>query len=103
MPSEEVICSGLAERIGHDDAIFNLKYNGEKKVKVLPLKDHSAAVKMLLDSLMEEKIISSFSNIKPIAHRLEISKKLDKTTTDCLETNLILSIRLFSFISNTSV
>lgn len=70
MPSEEVICSGLAERIGHDDAIFNLKYNGEKKVTVLPLKDHSAAVKMLLDSLMEEKIISSFDEIKATGHRV---------------------------------
>ena len=31
MPSEEVITSGIVERIGMDDGIFTIKYNGEKK------------------------------------------------------------------------
>ena len=31
MPEETVITSGIVERIGMDDGIFTIKYNGEKK------------------------------------------------------------------------
>ena len=48
MPEEKVICSGIAERIGHDDAIFTLKYQGDKKTEILPIKDHAQAVKLTL-------------------------------------------------------
>ena len=34
MPSEDVITSGIVERIGLDDGIFTIKYNGEKKTTV---------------------------------------------------------------------
>ena len=30
MPEEQVICSGIVERIGHEDGIFQLKYNDKK-------------------------------------------------------------------------
>ena len=29
MPEEKVLCSGMAERIGHDDGIFTIKFGGE--------------------------------------------------------------------------
>lgn len=35
MPSEDVITSGIVERIGMEDAIFTIKYNGEKKNKYM--------------------------------------------------------------------
>ena len=34
MPEEVVICSGIVERIGHEDGIFQLKYNGNNNKKI---------------------------------------------------------------------
>lgn len=35
MDNEEVITSGIVERIGYEDAIFTIKYNGKKETKTL--------------------------------------------------------------------
>ena len=48
MPEEKVICKGIADRIGHDDGIFEIKHdNGSKRI-VTPLPDHAVAVELLL-------------------------------------------------------
>lgn len=70
MPEEKVITSGIVERIGHDDAIFTIKVNGEKLTKVLPVKDHGVAVKITMDALIEHKIITSLDEIKATGHRV---------------------------------
>ncbi|MBR1581669.1 MAG: acetate kinase [Bacilli bacterium] len=70
MPEETVICSGIVERIGFEDAIFQIKYNGEKKQIITPVKDHAFAVKLLLDALIENKIIKSYDEIKATGHRI---------------------------------
>lgn len=70
MPSEKVLTSGQAERIGQDMGQFTIKVNGEKKVMKLPLPDHKAAVELLLKELVEEKIVSSLDEIKGAGHRI---------------------------------
>ena len=70
MDDESVITSGVVERIGFDDAIFTIKYNGEKEQKVLPIKDHTAAVQLLLDTLIEKGIVKSLDEIKGCGHRV---------------------------------
>lgn len=70
MPEEKVICSGLVERIGHDDGHFVIKFNGEKKEEVLPLPDHSVGVERILKALLEFKIIASYDEIKAVGHRV---------------------------------
>ncbi|MDY2727707.1 MAG: acetate kinase [Candidatus Onthovivens sp.] len=70
MPEETVICSGIVERIGFDDAIFQLKFNGEKQVETLPVKDHGVAVKLVMDSLIKNGIIKSYDEIKATGHRI---------------------------------
>ena len=70
MPEEKVICSGLADRIGHKDAIFTIKYNNKKDEKVLPILDHSYAVKLLLDALIDKGIIKNLNEIKATGHRI---------------------------------
>ena len=57
MPEETVITSGIVERIGLDEGIFTIKYNGEKKTKNCPIPDHQVAVDMLLKALIEEGIV----------------------------------------------
>lgn len=70
MPEEKVICSGLVERIGHDDGHFVIKFNGEKKEETLPLPDHSVGVARILKALLEFKIIASYDEIKAVGHRV---------------------------------
>lgn len=70
MPSEEVLCSGQAERIGQDMGAFTIKFNGEKKTKMLPLPDHKKAVEILLASLTEYGIVKDLDEIKGAGHRI---------------------------------
>ena len=70
MPEEEVLTSGVAERIGLDEGIFTIKVNGEKISKNLPIKDHSVAVKLLLEALVENHIVEDLSEIKAAGHRI---------------------------------
>lgn len=70
MPEEEVICSGIAERIGHEDAIFRIKFNGDSVRSVLPILDHTKAVELLLDALINYKVINNLKEIKAIGHRV---------------------------------
>jgi len=70
MPAEKEITSGIVERIGNDNATFTIKYNGEKFEKELSIKDHSVAVKMLFDALLEHKVVKSLNEITAVGHRV---------------------------------
>lgn len=92
MPEETVICSGIAERIGHDDGIFKLEYKGQKNKTILPIKDHAEAVTLLLKGLVKEGIIKSYDEIKATGHRVVQGGKyfsksavFDKNTEDKIE------------------
>ena len=70
MPSEDVITKGLIERIGLDNAVFNISVNGEKIKEVTDIPDHAVAVKILLDKLTNLGIIKSLDEIEGIGHRV---------------------------------
>ncbi|MEG0547302.1 MAG: acetate kinase [Coprobacillus sp.] len=70
MDNESVITSGVIERIGLEDSIFTIKYNGEKDVRTLPIPTHKEAVQLLLDTLIEKKIVNSLDEIKGVGHRV---------------------------------
>ena len=70
MPEEKVLISGVFERIGIDNSFYTIKINGEKTRKETILTDHKQAVKILVDELFENKIISSLDEIKGIGHRI---------------------------------
>lgn len=70
MPSEEVLTSGQAERIGQEMGVFTIKYNGEKHVTNLPLPNHKAAVRLLLKSLTDLGIVEDLNEIKGAGHRI---------------------------------
>ncbi len=78
MPEEKVICSGLIERIGHEDAIFTIKYNGEKKTETLPILDHVKGVSLVLNALIEMGIVSSLDEIESVGHRVTQGGKFFK-------------------------
>ncbi len=70
MPEEVVLTSGNIERIGLDEGLFTIKVNGEKITRRLPVEDHSVAVKLLLDALVEYKIVDKLEEIEGAGHRI---------------------------------
>lgn len=70
MKDESVIASGLFERIGIEGSNYVIKYNGEKVSEEIELKNHTDAVKVLLDKLVTLEIISSLEEINGVGHRL---------------------------------
>lgn len=70
MPSEEVITSGLVERIGYYNAVFSIKVNGEKVSVTKEILDHKEAVKLVVEGLIKHHIIDSLDDIKGVGHRV---------------------------------
>jgi len=70
MPEETVLTSGIVERIGFEDAIFSIKFNGEKVVITQPISNHKEAVALLLDALIKHKIVDSLEEIVGVGHRV---------------------------------
>ena len=69
MPEETVLTSGIVEKIGFEDAMFTIKVNGEKVKKTMPIKDHTVAVNILLEALVEHKIVENLDEITGAGHR----------------------------------
>jgi acetate kinase len=68
--NEQVILSGIVDRIGHDDAIFKMNFNDQEVKEILPIKDHEVGVNLLLENLIKHKIIKSLDEIKGVGHRI---------------------------------
>ena len=66
MDTEEVIASGLFERIGIENGHYVIKFNGEKIEQNIDLENHEAAVRILMDKLVDLDIISSLEDIDGI-------------------------------------
>ena len=70
LPSEEVIISGTFEKIGIEGSFYTIKFNGNKDRKEAKLENHTDAVKILLDELINYKVIKKYEEIDGIGHRL---------------------------------
>ena len=70
MPDEKLIMKGQYERIGLEGSCYNLKIGEQKVSSLVELKDHKDAVCLLLDHLLEHKVISSLDEIEAVGHRI---------------------------------
>ena len=70
MPEEEVLTSGIAERIGQKMGIFTINVNGEKIKTDVEIPDHKKAVDLLLEALVKYGIVKELSEIKGAGHRI---------------------------------
>ena len=70
MPSEEVLTSGIVERIGFKDGIFSMKVKGEKINKTLPIIDHKVGVELVLEALISQGVVADLDEIKGVGHRV---------------------------------
>lgn len=90
--NERVILSGIVDRIGHNDAIFKMNFNGEERKAILPVKNHEVGVDLILEKLVEFKIVESIEEIQGVGHRIvqggkyfQDSAVLNKDTEDKIE------------------
>ena len=83
MPSEQVECVGLVERIGMDDAIFTHEIQNNEYSETLPILDHKTGLKKIANTLLDTKIgvINSVDEIEAVGHRVvHGGNKFNKTT-----------------------
>ncbi|SDB23526.1 acetate kinase [Streptococcus henryi] len=70
MPEEEVIAKGLIERIGLEDGVSTVKFNGQTETETTDIPNHTIAVKILLEDLLRLNIITSYDEITGVGHRV---------------------------------
>jgi len=70
MPSETLLVSGVVERIGLNDSIFTIKFDGKKDKEVTKIETHEVAVDMLLNKLLDLNILKSLEEIEGVGHRV---------------------------------
>ena len=72
MPSEVLICSGLAERIGHEDAILNYKTNSTSLQQTDKIETHSQGLHKIVELLLdpEKGVIENTNEIEVVGHRI---------------------------------
>jgi acetate kinase len=70
--SEKALAVGLCERIGIDGRLNHTPAGGEKVVIDAPMKNHEAAIKLVLDALVDSRhgVIKSLNEIGAVGHRV---------------------------------
>ncbi len=71
--TEDVLAKGLCERIGIDGSVLTHQPAGKDKIKTeLPMPDHTAAVRYVLDALVDpvNGVIPSLDEIDAVGHRI---------------------------------
>ena len=71
--SEEVLAKGLCERIGIDGGMVTYQPEGKEKIKKnADMPDHTEAVKLVIDSLIDKEngVISTLDEIGAVGHRI---------------------------------
>jgi acetate kinase len=72
MPANEVICSGMIDRIGLESSNFSYVTNAGKVEETLPIANHKIGLQKISQFLMDEKVgvIKSTSEIDAVGHRV---------------------------------
>ena len=70
MNKNNLIASGYFERVGLEGSFYTIKYNGEKIREEIDLPNHTVAVEIMLDRLVNLEIIKSLDEIDGIGHRI---------------------------------
>ena len=71
--SEQCLAKGLCERIGIEGSMITYSpEGGEKEKTVTPMPDHTEAIRLVLDALMNPKtgVVKSLDEIGAVGHRL---------------------------------
>lgn len=88
MPKKTILCSGLIDRIGFDDAKFKFKTDKDSIEIVTAIPDHKLGLELLAKQLLDNKtgIIKSSDDIDIVGHRVVHGGKYFSDTTEITET-----------------
>jgi acetate kinase len=72
MPAETVLCSGIVERIGSDDAVVQYKTSEDKLEETVPVKTHENGLQRVVALLLhpEKGVIKNTADIHVVGHRV---------------------------------
>ena len=71
LPDEKVIASGMADRVGLDNASFEIKLaDGTKHVEKIEIADQEAAVNLLIKFLKQFNVVDDLHEIVGMGHRV---------------------------------
>ena len=70
MPEEKVLAQGNVERIGLENSIFGMKFDGNKIEEVCDIPDHAVAVQKIMEALVDNHIVNQLEDIQAIGHRM---------------------------------
>ncbi|PHQ57060.1 MAG: acetate kinase [Lutibacter sp.] len=72
MPQEEVICSGLVERIGLKNAEIHYKSLSNKIDEVVAIPNHKVGLEKIVNLLLDEKVgvLKSTEEVEAVGHRV---------------------------------
>ncbi len=79
--TEEVLASGVVDRIGIDGSYVEVKIDGQKFKKEEEIKKHKDGIKLFLDMLVENKALNSFEEIIKVGHRVVQGGEIFKEST----------------------
>lgn len=89
LPDEKVIAKGIADRVGLDDASFEIKLaDGTKHVKQTEIPDQEAAVSLLLKFLKQFNVVEDLNEIVGVGHRVVNGGEFFKDSTIITKENL---------------
>lgn len=70
-PDERVIASGMADRVGMENAVFKIKLsNGKEYIKNTAIPNQAAAVKLLMDDLKKFNVVKDLKEFAGVGHRV---------------------------------
>ena len=98
MDDEQLICKGIVERIGTEDAILRYCPTGRpEKREVRPVPDHAAAIHAVISALLDPEIgvIRDKSDISAVGHRTVHGGEAFANSVK-IDQNVIQSIKDFS-------
>jgi len=72
MPSQQVICSGMVERIGLDNAVIHFKSDQNDLEEILDIPSHQIGLEKIASLLLDDKIgvIKNADEINVVGHRV---------------------------------
>ncbi|MBR1549654.1 MAG: acetate kinase [Bacteroidales bacterium] len=86
----QVMAKGLLERIGLEMGEFTHKWNGQKHYEQVPIPDHTAGIKIVLNALIDPQmgVIKSFNEIGAVGNRVAHGGEIFKES--CLVTDKVI-------------
>lgn len=88
-PNEKVIASGMADRVGKENAVFKIKLsNGQEYIKNLPIHNQEEAVKLLIEDLKKFHVVEDLKEISGVGHRVVNGGEIFKESVHVKEKEL---------------